>query len=81
MQTVRRLLSWVLVKWSHFDPYYFDNLKKLDRSDAQKQIEHLRQLKEIRDAAIKQEHGGMGFRSQSASMNSSIEGLRWSHPS
>jgi len=41
-----------LLNWSHFDPYYFDNLKKLDRSKAQKCLEHLRQLQEIRDARI-----------------------------
>lgn len=42
-----------LTEWSHFDPYYFDKLKKLNRSDAEKKITHLRQLQEIRDAKIK----------------------------
>jgi len=42
-----------LLNWSRFDPYYFDNLKKLDRSKAQKCLDHLRQLQEIRDAKIK----------------------------
>lgn len=41
-----------LLKWSHFDPYYFDKLKKLDRSTAEKSLNHLRQLQEIRDAKI-----------------------------
>ncbi|BDV41213.1 hypothetical protein GURASL_01360 [Geotalea uraniireducens] len=41
-----------LLNWSRFDPYYFDNLKKLDRSKAQKCLDHLRQLQEIRDAKI-----------------------------
>ncbi len=44
-----------LVGWSDFDPYYFDNLKKLKREDAERNIEHLRQLQEIRDAKIKAE--------------------------
>jgi hypothetical protein len=44
-----------LVNWSRFDPYYFDTLKKLDRSEAQKNLAHLRQLQEIRDAKIEQE--------------------------
>ena len=42
-----------LLNWSHFDPYYFDKLRKLDRSKANKNLEHLRQLQEIRDAKIK----------------------------
>ncbi len=42
-----------LLTWSHFDPYYFDKLGKLDRTAANKSLEHLRQLQEIRDAKIK----------------------------
>nr|WP_297388718.1 restriction endonuclease [uncultured Roseateles sp.] len=42
-----------LLSWSHFDPYYFDKLKKLDRGAATRNLEHLRQLQEIRDAKIK----------------------------
>ena len=41
-----------LLTWSHFDPYYFDKLRKLDRAAAQKNLDHLRQLQEIRDAKI-----------------------------
>lgn len=41
-----------LLNWSRFDPYYFDNLKKLDRTKAQKCLDHLCQLQEIRDAKI-----------------------------
>jgi hypothetical protein len=44
-----------LVNWSHFDPYYFDTLKKLKRHQAQKSLDHLRQLQEIRDAKVKEE--------------------------
>lgn len=44
-----------LLNWSHFDPYYFDTIKKLDRIKAQKSIEHLQQLQEIRDAKMKAE--------------------------
>lgn len=42
-----------LLTWSHFDPYYFDKLRKLDRAVATKNLEHLKQLQEIRDAKIK----------------------------
>jgi len=42
-----------LLNWSHFDPYYFDKLRKMDRSAAHRNLEHLRQLQEIRDAKIK----------------------------
>ena len=44
-----------LTTWSHFDPYYFGKLKKLDRSQAESNLSHLRQLQEIRDAKIKSE--------------------------
>jgi len=42
-----------LLAWSHFDPYYFDKLRKLDRAAATRNLEHLKQLQEIRDARIK----------------------------
>ena len=42
-----------LLTWSHFDPYYFDKLRKLDRSVATRNLDHLRQLQEIRNAKIK----------------------------
>jgi len=42
-----------LLAWSHFDPYYFDKLRKLDRSVATRSLAHLKQLQEIRDAKIK----------------------------
>jgi Restriction endonuclease len=42
-----------LLKWSRFDPYYFDKLRKLDLNKAQQCLDHLRQLQEIRDAKIK----------------------------
>jgi hypothetical protein len=44
-----------LLNWSHFDPYYFDNLRKLDREKAERALQHLRQLQEIRDARLKEE--------------------------
>ena len=50
-----RAMLRTLLNWSHFDPYYFDNLKKLKREDAERCIEHLRQLEEIRDAKIREE--------------------------
>lgn len=48
----RSMLS-ALINWSHFDPYYFDTLKKLSQAEAVRSIEHLRQLQEIRDHKIK----------------------------
>lgn len=44
-----------LANWTHFDPYYFDKLKKLDHATAESNISHLRQLTEIRDAKIKED--------------------------
>jgi len=44
-----------LTEWSHFDAYYFDKLRKLDRNQAQSKLNHLRQLVEIRDAKIRED--------------------------
>ncbi len=44
-----------LMEWAHFDKYYFDKLRKLDRSVAERNINHLKQLAEIRDARLKEE--------------------------
>jgi hypothetical protein len=43
-----RAMLQMLITWSHFDPYYFDKLKKLNRGDAERAISHLKQLQEIR---------------------------------
>jgi len=50
-----RSMLQALLQWSHFDPYYFDTLHKLDRKTAQNCLDHLKQLQEIRDAKIHQE--------------------------
>lgn len=44
-----------LTEWDYFNPYYFEKLKKLDESEAKRNIAHLKQLQEIRDHKIKQE--------------------------
>lgn len=44
-----------LTEWAHFEPYYFDKLAKLDRKEAQRHLDHLKQLVEIRDSKIKEE--------------------------
>jgi len=44
-----------LINWSHFDSYYFDQLKKLNRDEAKRAIDHLKQLQEIRDHKIKEQ--------------------------
>jgi len=43
-----------LVGWSHFDPYYFDKLRKLDKDKALRSINHLKQIQEIRDHKTKE---------------------------
>lgn len=50
-----RAMLQALIAWSHFDSYYFEKLKKLDRREADYAINHLRQLQEIRDHRIKEE--------------------------
>ncbi|GAB6168476.1 hypothetical protein JCM1393_09360 [Clostridium carnis] len=44
-----------LVEWDYYNPYYFDEIKKLDKGKAIKNIKHLKQLQEIRDFKIKEE--------------------------
>lgn len=44
-----------LIGWSHFDPYYFDKLKKLNRGEAERAIAHLKQLQEIRDYKLQEQ--------------------------
>ncbi len=50
-----RSMLQALITWSHFDSYWFDKKKKLDRARADNNIAHLRQLQEIRDAKIKEQ--------------------------
>ena len=44
-----------LINWSHFDPYYFDKLKKLDRAEAERAITQLKMLQEIRDHKMQEQ--------------------------
>lgn len=44
-----------IINWKHFDSYYFDNLKKLNRVEAERAITHLKQLQEIRDHKIQEQ--------------------------
>ena len=44
-----------LINWAHFDSYYFDKLKKLNRDEAIRTIDHLKQLYEIRDHKIREQ--------------------------
>ena len=39
-----RAMLHALINWSHFDPYFFDSLNKLNRHEAQRSIDHLKQL-------------------------------------
>lgn len=50
-----RSMLQALVEWNHFDPYFFKKLKKLDESEAKRNINHLKQLQEIRDSKLKQQ--------------------------
>ncbi|MEE5151522.1 restriction endonuclease [Pseudomonas alliivorans] len=49
-----RAMLQTLVTWTHFDEYYFDRLQKLDRTQAQNAITHLKQLQEIRDHKLQE---------------------------
>jgi len=50
-----RAMLKALLEWSHFDPYYFDRLGKLNRQTAISNLDRLRHLQEIRDAKIKEQ--------------------------
>lgn len=62
-----RALMQVLIDWSTFDSYYFDELKKLDRAAAERNLTHLRQLQELRDAKIKQQKADAARAEQASS--------------
>lgn len=69
-----------LVNWSHFDTFYFDKLKKLNRDDAKRAIEHLKQLQEIRDHKIKKDRKRREIKEQEAkSPQKSISELKKKH--
>lgn len=69
-----------LINWSHFDSYYFDKLKKLNRNEANLAIEHLKQLQEIRDHKIKEQRNQREKTDQEARASKvSIEELKEKH--
>lgn len=41
-----------LINWSYFDPYYFEELEKLNEEEAKREIKNLKQIQEIRDQKI-----------------------------
>jgi len=50
-----RAMLHTLINWSHFDSYYFEKLRKLNKEEAIRSIQHLKQLQEIRDHKIKEQ--------------------------
>lgn len=54
-----RSLMKALIEWGHFNSYWFEKEKKLDRAMADKNLAHLRQLQEIRDADLKKQRNRM----------------------
>lgn len=44
-----------LSNWSYFDPYYFDELKKLDRADAEQKISRLKNAVERRNSVVREQ--------------------------
>lgn len=48
-----RALMKTLTEWTHFDPYYFETLGKLNKNEALMAISHLKQLQIIWDENIK----------------------------
>lgn len=66
-----------LVNWAHFDSYYFDKLKKLNRDEARRAIDHLKQLHEIRDHKIREKRKQREQKDREAqSSKKTLEGLK-----
>ena len=72
-----RAMLQALTRWTHFDPYYFDKLKKLNKDETQRAIEHLRQLQEIRDNEIlRDRERRLALEQQQKSTTSTLASLR-----
>ncbi|ACV63039.1 hypothetical protein Dtox_2222 [Desulfofarcimen acetoxidans DSM 771] len=66
-----------LTQWDYFNSYYFDTIKKLNRNIAKRNINHLKQLQEIRDSRIKQERQKREeFEKKSKEINTTINDLK-----
>lgn len=75
-----RAMLHALINWSHFDSYYFDQLKKLNRDEAQRTIDHLKQLQEIRDHKIREQRKQRERREREAqSPKKTLEDLKALH--
>lgn len=61
-----RAMLKALTEWSHFNPYFFKVLGKLNEDEAKRRIAHLRQIQEIRDAKIKAEREAAVTRAREA---------------
>jgi len=72
-----RTILKALIEWNSYDPYYFDKLKKLDKSEAIRNINHLKQLQEIRDAKIIQQKKEREKKlKETVGKNNSLENLK-----
>ncbi len=71
-----RAMLQALTNWSHFDPYYFDKLSKLNKNEAQRSIDHLRQLQEIRDYKIQEDRKARAAKQAEFKNQKNIEELK-----
>ena len=51
-----RSMLLAIINWNTFDPYYFQKLEKLNEDEAKRNINHLKQLQEIRDAKLEEKN-------------------------
>lgn len=66
-----------IIEWDYYNPYYFNEIKKLDKDKAIRNIEHLKQLQEIRDFKIKEERKRREeYEKNKFNMNKSMEELK-----
>lgn len=65
-----------LAHWSHFDPYYFDKLVKLDRAEAQQKIAHLKGAVERRNSSTINRRVAASKAKQSQSQANDLSALK-----
>ncbi|MFX4303614.1 restriction endonuclease [Alicyclobacillus tolerans] len=70
-----RAMLKALTEWNHFDPYFFQTLRKLDEQEAKRRITHLSQIQEIRDAKIKTEREAAAARAAEAAERAKAKSL------
>ena len=65
-----------LAHWSHFDPYYFSKLAKLNQAEAQEKIDHLKGAVERRNSSTINRRGAASKAKQYQSLSNDLTALK-----